>query len=719
MPVNIVVRAGSYNENVTLLGNIHLTAAQPARSFSTQINGNVTLASGGVASMRGIHIVASSGDALTVTGTANPTQLYIYDANVEGNGSAPGDNAVEISTVLGGSSGVIFDNVNFRKASANPGTAANVISGTLQGTGGTFNGGNTTATAISVSESGGVIGRAWVKSSDVFGPIVLSQTTLVGPNPTSALDLANSQVRSGNLRAIQDNTPNIVQVTDSYLQSSVAGDIVSSDGTMFYGQLTFLPGSQTMPASATQLPGTAPAASWGTLTGIPADIADGDQDVAAAWANITGKPSGLDDGDDVGPSYTAGSGLTLGGNEFSIGATQVTDSMIAGMSASKLAGSVTNSQIASLDWLKLTNVPVDIADGDQVGATTFGELLGIPAGLLDGDNDTTYSNGAGLTLTGTTFSIGASQVIDSMIVGMSASKLIGSIGDAQISDLNFSKLTSVPAGLLDGDDDTTYTAGNGLTLSGTTFSIGSNQVTDSMIAGMSTSKLVGTVSSSQIAANAIDSSKIADGSVSTADIANDAVDSSKITNLTRRVMVPASSFIGYNAFAANGTNNNQLVGQANFNAGSVRQRAAAPVLGNNSDNVLTGQFVVPMDYVAGQAMPQLTIYWGTDEGGDRRVNVDVHFDVITNITGATSNVPFRYNFRSGASNNVAMESISPAQGAIGAQVIPEPGDIFSGSPTWNPGDVIIFSIGRNNDSSDPNNGNFYFYGLMFDYAATR
>ncbi len=253
--MNILVRAGTYAENVTLLGGMHLTASQPARAFATQINGNVVLASGGVASMRGIHVVAASGDALTVTGTANPTQLYIYDANVEANGGAT-DNAVEISTVVGGSSGVVFDNVNFRKASANPGVAANVISGTLQGSGGTFNGGQQTATAIAVSDGPNGYGRAWIKASDVFGPAVASSAT--APASALVLELSGSQVRSANLLAVQDASTGIVQVVDSYLQSSVAGDIAASDGNFFYSQLTFLPGSQTMPALATLLPGTGP-----------------------------------------------------------------------------------------------------------------------------------------------------------------------------------------------------------------------------------------------------------------------------------------------------------------------------------------------------------------------------------------------------------------------------------------------------------------------------
>lgn len=150
----------------------------------------------------------------------------------------------------------------------------------------------------------------------------------------------------------------------------------------------------------------------------------------------------------------------------------------------------------------------------------------------------------------------------------------------------------------------------------------------------------------------------------------------------------------------------------------MRNRGYGVVLGNNSNNAATATFVVPADYVAGQSIPKLNIYWAGDDASDRRVDCDVSFAKITDMTSPSTSVPFRYNFRSssGASTN-AMESNNPAQGAITTQMLPEGAEVYDGSPaSWVAGDIIIITIGRNGGSgSDPSGGNMYIYGISFDY----
>jgi hypothetical protein len=87
----------------------------------------------------------------------------------------------------------------------------------------------------------------------------------------------------------------------------------------------------------------------------------------------------------------------------------------------------------SPDWTTITNIPVDIGDGDD---------------------DTTYTAGNGLTLTGTQFSVDNSSISP-----------------------DWTTITSIPADIGDGDDNTTYTAGAGLTLTGTTFAFDNSTVT--------------------------------------------------------------------------------------------------------------------------------------------------------------------------------------------------------------------------------------------------
>ena len=122
---------------------------------------------------------------------------------------------------------------------------------------------------------------------------------------------------------------------------------------------------------------------WQNLSGIPTDIADGD-DVGVtsesdptvlesvkdgiSWSEISGRPAGLDDGDDVG--ITTESDPT-----------------------------VPSSIKDGISWSEISGIPGDIADGDDVGVTSesdptvpsnlkdgvdWNEISGIPSGFADG-----------------------------------------------------------------------------------------------------------------------------------------------------------------------------------------------------------------------------------------------------------------------------------------------------------------------------------------------
>jgi hypothetical protein len=96
-------------------------------------------------------------------------------------------------------------------------------------------------------------------------------------------------------------------------------------------------------------------------------------------------------------------------------------------------------------------------------------VTGIPAGFADGiDNDTTYSAGVGMSLTGTTFSIanggvGSAQLADGA-VGTNKLSTAGAVA-GQIFKYNGTAWT------LAADSDTAYSAGTGLALNGTQFSV--------------------------------------------------------------------------------------------------------------------------------------------------------------------------------------------------------------------------------------------------------
>jgi hypothetical protein len=171
----------------------------------------------------------------------------------------------------------------------------------------------------------------------------------------------------------------------------------------------------------------------------------------------------------------------------------------------------------------------------------------------------------------------------------------------------------------------------------------------------------------------------------------DGITAALIANRTRSVMISAGSIATPAGFGA-----------VNFSGGSGRVVGAK--LDDGSNNVGTATFVVPRDFISG-SVPSITIYWGTDEGtGGRSGTMNLRFDTFSGslITSTTSQLTQR-----------ATITGSPSQGAIITSVVSS----FSGSPTWNPGDIILLTFAR--DTSDTNQGNLYIVGASFDYTADQ
>lgn len=212
----------------------------------------------------------------------------------------------------------------------------------------------------------------------------------------------------------------------------------------------------------------------------------------------------------------------------------------------------------------------------------WGRIDDIPSGFADGiDNDTTYSAGAGLALTGTTFGIPAGGIVNSMLAvnsvgggqiednavrsgeiadGQVTSDDIandavrsghikdGEVTDPKIVNLAYSKLTGVPGsfppggtagGVLDGSypnpglRDGAVTNADLAIDAVTSNRIADGTVTDSDLANdsVTSAKIVnGAVTGADLANNSVDSAKIVDQSVTNADLANDSVTSIKIAN---------------------------------------------------------------------------------------------------------------------------------------------------------------------------------------------
>ncbi|MEM9141412.1 MAG: hypothetical protein AAGA86_00405, partial [Bacteroidota bacterium] len=153
-------------------------------------------------------------------------------------------------------------------------------------------------------------------------------------------------------------------------------------------------------------------------------------------------------------TYTAGTGLDLTGTAFSVDDSDINP-----------------------EWGNITGVPANLdTDSTDDFSGSFDDLTDVPAGLADGDDDTTYTAGTGLDLTGTAFSVDDSDINPEWgnITGVPANLDTDSTDDfsGSFDDLtdvpanldtdstddfsgSFDDLTDVPAGLADGDDDTT------------------------------------------------------------------------------------------------------------------------------------------------------------------------------------------------------------------------------------------------------------------------
>jgi hypothetical protein len=84
----------------------------------------------------------------------------------------------------------------------------------------------------------------------VFGQVLLAGA--------STFSVGNSQIRSGNLPGVIDNTSGTVLLADTGFNTVVAGNVATTDGVgaMYYTQLTYTIPGQGMPGSAILLPGS-------------------------------------------------------------------------------------------------------------------------------------------------------------------------------------------------------------------------------------------------------------------------------------------------------------------------------------------------------------------------------------------------------------------------------------------------------------------------------
>lgn len=192
----------------------------------------------------------------------------------------------------------------------------------------------------------------------------------------------------------------------------------------------------------------------GSVGGVP-----GDElltvDYQPSWSELADVPASLQTG------LTAGNGIVLSNGAISIDATVIEG----------VASGVCYSDEASLRA---------VLDDNYLPAgwvPSWSDIQNRPAGLDDGDDDTTYTAGAGLSLANGQFAVDAAY-IDGRATAVcydTESELTATLDDNYLhADYvpDWANLTGVPGGFADGvDNDTTYTAGAGIKLTAGAFSV--------------------------------------------------------------------------------------------------------------------------------------------------------------------------------------------------------------------------------------------------------
>ncbi len=226
-------------------------------------------------------------------------------------------------------------------------------------------------------------------------------------------------------------------------------------------------------------------------------------------------------------TYTAGTGLSLSGTTFSHAA-HTGD--VTGTTSLTIANNAVNSaKIAdgSVSTVDLAAGAVTADKLNQMNATN-GQVLkwnGTAwAPAADNNTNTTYSGSTSITLSGTSFQraaltgdVTAAANNNITTVARIQGRNVANTAPASGQVLKWNGTAWAPAA--DDNTNTTYTAGTGLSLSGTTFSHAAH-----------TGDVTGTTSLT-IANNAVNSAKIADGSVSTVDLAAGAVTADKLNQM--------------------------------------------------------------------------------------------------------------------------------------------------------------------------------------------
>ena len=215
-------------------------------------------------------------------------------------------------------------------------------------------------------------------------------------------------------------------------------------------------------------------------------------------------------------------------------------------------------------------------------------------------------------------------------------------------------LNDIPAGILDGDDNTTYSAGAGLTLSGTSFTIPNGAIGSAMLA-------MNSVGPSELQLNHLSLARISGSTMSRDVLGNIFIDPFATLNIGS--LVPAASKLqiiggsastlgggGYLTLGATNTknlsfDNNQIMARNNNTAGPLvlNSLGGQIILGNSVDDGFVGiGIATPSDRLHINALAAQDAFRVQQDGQTRfRINANGGISIgANNATVANSNAYF-------------------------------------------------------------------------------
>jgi Collagen triple helix repeat (20 copies) len=689
---NTGVTAGTYN-NVTVDAQGRATAAANVAYLTAETDGVIGNEVFDITAGTGITLSGTKAGGYTVTAIlgADITSSEIVDGTITGTdiGSATvtGTN-VAAGTITG--SNVASATITGSNLAAGTVAGSNIAAGTVANS--NLVSSSLTVTAGTGLTGGGVVslgGTVTLNSSlgaDITSGEIVDGTitgTDIGSATVTGSNIAAGTVANGNLTADAVTNAKILDGTivfaDLGQNSCTTNQIIKWDGSAWAcaadagltAEVDGVIGNEVFDITAgtgigltgTKAAGYTVTASLGTdiisseivdETIVSADIATGtitSGNIADGTVTGTDIGSATVTGTNVAASTITGSNVasaTITGSNLATGT--VTGSNIA-------AGTVANSNLVSST---LTVSPGNgLSGGGSValgGTTTLSISAPTCTGTqkltwngtaflcaADVDTDTTYTAGAGLSLTGTTFAntgvlsvtagtgvantgTAAAPVLGLTTTGVSAGTYNNVTVDAQgraTAGSNVAYLTAETDGVI-GNEVFEITAGTGITLGGT--KAAGYTVTASLGTDIISSEIVdGAIASVDIATGAVTSGNIADGTITGTDIASGTLTGTNVAAGTITGSNVASATItGSNLAAGTVANSNLVSSSLTITAGTGLTGGGVVSLGGTVTlNASLGTDITSSEIVDGTVT-------GTDIASGTVANGNLAADAVTN-----------------------------------------------------------------------------------------